>query len=67
MKPAPIKVINPDPLICFKKSTLIKSGLLFVLFSILIIYCYHKYQKSKCDNFCIYTENFSNIKNKRKN
>ena len=66
MKPTLIKIQPADPLICFKKSTLIKSGILFALISILIIYSYHKYQKSKCENFCIYTENFYNIKNKRK-
>lgn len=54
-----------DPLICFKKSTLIRSGVLFVLISLLLIYGYHKYQKSKCENFCIYNENFSNIKKNR--
>jgi hypothetical protein len=59
------KVKVEDPLICFKKSTLIKSGIAFVLISILIIYTYHKYQRSKCENFCIYEENFSNIKNKK--
>lgn len=57
--------LKEDPLICFKKSTLIRSGIIFVLLSLLIIYGYHKYQKSKCENFCIYNENFSNIKNKR--
>jgi hypothetical protein len=60
-------VQNADPLICFKKSTLIRTGIIFVVLSALIIYGYHKYQKSKCQDFCIYHENFSNIKNKRKN
>ena len=67
MKQTPIKIQKVEPLICFKKSTLIKSGILFALISIFLIYSYHKYQKSKCENFCIYTENFSNIKKKRKN
>lgn len=67
MKPTPIKLKIEDPLICFKKSTLIRSGIAFVLLSILLIYAYHKYEKSKCETFCIYKENFSNIKNKRKN
>ena len=38
-------VQNADPLICFKKSTLIRTGIIFVVLSILIIYGYHKYQK----------------------
>ncbi len=66
MKPTPINIKIEDPLICFKKSTLVRSGIIFVLISILLIYSYHKYKKSKCENFCIYTENFSNIKNQRK-
>jgi hypothetical protein len=55
-----------DPLICFKKSTLVRSGISFVLISILLIFIYHKYQKSKCETFCIYKEDFSNIKNKKR-
>ena len=60
------KIPNVNPIVCFKKSTLIRSGILFVLACIIIIYLYHKYQKSKCENFCIYDENFSNIIKKKK-
>jgi hypothetical protein len=60
------RIPGVDPLICFKKSTLMKSGVTLVLVSILIIFIYHKYQKSKCENFCIYSENFNNVKNKDK-
>lgn len=66
MKPTPIKIRVEDPLICFKKSTLVRSGIALVLVSILLIYGYHKYQKSKCETFCIYKEDFSNIKNKKR-
>jgi len=66
MKPTPINIKMENPLICFKKTTLVRSGIAFVLISILLIYSYHKYQKSKCENFCIYSENFSNIKNQKK-
>ena len=58
--------IDIDPKICFKRSTLIKTGVVFALISIFIIYNYHKYKKSQCESFCIYHENFENIKNKKK-
>ena len=61
------RIPGEDPLICFKKSTLMKTGMTFVVVSLLIIFIYHKYQKSKCENFCIYSENFNNIKKKKNN
>jgi hypothetical protein len=62
----PKNIPNKNPIVCFKKSTLIRSGVLFILGCILVIYLYHKYQKSKCENFCIYDENFSNIIKKKR-
>ena len=59
--------VKIDPKICFKRSTLMNTGILLAIISIFIIYSYHNYQKSKCESFCIYHENFENIKNKRKN
>jgi hypothetical protein len=59
------KGTNSDKLICIKKSDLSSYLFLVVLASILIIYIYHKYQKSKCKEFCIYNENFDDIKKRK--